>query len=300
MLRIPLGHEHGPHPGDLSDEDGVEQAADVGQRGGHEDHVVGGEAVDFDHRPGLVGQRPLGVQHPLGRPRRPGGPEHAGHVARLPGRRGGGTLGQVVAGGEEQVRVEPGQETGHLGVPCHVVDRRGHRAQSPAGAVEGDHVRPVRPLPGHDVTSPHPHPVQAARHGRHPCRRPQHVVQRRQVPWPPGPGPLVSLWVHEGRAERHDPALLPLIGRKGSTSRQAGKRGGDTGLTDPPPGRRRPPGHSCTNPTLGDGLLELEEIAVGIRQLLPRDRWDFGLWGLSAWRSPRSVRSKTRPAPDDQ
>ena len=229
MLRIPLGHEHRPHAGGLRDEQAVEEAADVGQGRGHEDHVRGGQPVDVDHDVGLVAKGALGVQDALGLARRACGPQHAGDVGGPAGRGGGRALGQGIVGGEEHRRVDLGQEASRLGVAGLVVDRGGHRTQPPAGSVEGDHVGPVGPLPGHDVAPAHPERVEAAGRRGDALRRTEHVIQRGQVPRPTWRRPPVRLRVHERRPQAHGHrrfGIRSMGGRSGCASSPSGPRGG--------------------------------------------------------------------------
>ncbi len=82
--RPPL-HAHGLHGDRLRQQDPVQQPRHVGERRRHHDGVVGGEPVQAPHQPALVRQAPVGVQHRLGRPRRPAREQDGRHVGG-PGR----------------------------------------------------------------------------------------------------------------------------------------------------------------------------------------------------------------------
>ena len=106
--------------------------------------------MHLGHRAGLVQQRPVGVQRHLRRAGRARGAERDGERRRIDGAEGawrGAPGREVVVGGDEHRRRQPVEHPVAIGGAGQVVDRRGDRAEPPAGAVQGDGGPPVGPLP---------------------------------------------------------------------------------------------------------------------------------------------------------
>ncbi len=191
-LGVPLLHQDDRHSRRSGNQNRVEQSGHMGQWRRHKSHIRRGESVSPGHRPGFVGQAPMGVEHGLGVPARPRGEQDHGHVGP-PGRTGGDRwAGEQVlepdvvvahADGVDQAsqrltgrtegqrRSEVVEHPGHLGRTHLVMDGRSHRAQPPAGPEQHQSLPPVGQLPRHHIAPADAEPTEA------PCGRGHQLLE---------------------------------------------------------------------------------------------------------------------------
>ena len=232
---IPSFHEHHPHARGAGDEDAVEQPGDVGERRGHQHHVVVTQSVRLHHRARLVREATVRVENSLGAAfgatgpdddRDVGGSGVARAVAAV-GRELGHAAAELV-GGEEQRGAQSREQLLDLRGPGEVVDRRRHRAQLPTRAVEVGDLGPVRRLPRDHVAVSDAGGAQSGRERR--CVA-DDVGERGDVPGATGAPVVGAAGVRVGGAhdQRPDPAELDasrVSGPAGSTRARSGPRHG--------------------------------------------------------------------------
>ena len=184
----------------------------MGQRRGEQGAVVGPEPVHPGHHPGLVQQRPMGVQGKLrgagrarrrqgdGQVRRPGGgPPTDGRSDR-----------ERVARTEERRRLHPRRDRPDVRRAGQMVHGHGDRAQPPAGPEQRHRVGPVRQLPSDGVAPVDPEVAQPTRQRGDPgldgAVAAEGVVERVLAPRSAGRRPLRREGVVVGGGElfRHE------------------------------------------------------------------------------------------------